>query len=514
MLTGNTGMTEFRSSSTIAAISTALSESGIGIVRISGPEAVTVGDRVFRSPGGKTHLSEVPSHTIHYGYLVDSDGEPVDEVLVSVMRAPKTYTAEDVVEINCHGGVYAVRRVLETVLAHGARMAEPGEFTKRAFLNGRIDLSRAEAVMDVIGSKNRFALKNALSQVRGSLYEKISTLRSEILTATARIEAALDDPEHLSLDGCADTLEKENQRWISELDGLISSFENGRMIQDGIRTVIVGKPNAGKSSLLNLLLGEERAIVTDIAGTTRDVITEYANLDGITLMITDTAGIRDTDDPVEKIGVDRAKKSLEDADLVLFVLDTSTSIDKNDLDVLLSIRNKPCILIANKSDLPQRMDETEIRKSLTEEADLLFSASCNGSSDSALPLNSLSTLSTDEQARDSCVNNIVEKMPLILFSVYNQTGLRELTDTIRQMFFSGKLNDREGVVITNARQKELLVDARESLLRLSDSIRGQMSEDFFTIDLTGAYESLGELIGEETGEDLINEIFSKFCMGK
>lgn len=469
-------MTEFRSSSTIAAISTALSESGIGIVRISGPEAVMVGDRVFRSPGGRTHLSEVPSHTIHYGYIVDSDGEPVDEVLVSVMRAPKTYTAEDVVEINCHGGVYAVRRVLETVLAHGARMAEPGEFTKRAFLNGRIDLSRAEAVMDVIESKNRFALKNALSQVRGSLYEKISSLRSEILTATARIEAALDDPEHLSLDGYAEELEKENQRWIDELDGLISSFENGRMIQDGIRTVIVGKPNAGKSSLLNLLLGEERAIVTDIAGTTRDVITEYANLDGITLMITDTAGIRDTDDPVEKIGVDRARKSLEDADLVLFVLDTSTIIDKNDLNVLSSIRNKPCILIANKSDLPQKMDETEIRKSLN--------------------------------------HNFVEKLPFILFSVHNKTGLRELTDTIRQMFFSGRLNDREDVVITNARQKELLVDAKESLLRLSDSIRGQMSEDFFTIDLTGAYESLGEVIGEETGEDLINEIFSNFCMGK
>lgn len=476
MLTGKMRMTEFRSSSTIAAISTALSESGIGIVRISGPEAVMVGDRVFRSPGGRTHLSEVPSHTIHYGYIVDSDGEPVDEVLVSVMRAPKTYTAEDVVEINCHGGVYAVRRVLETVLAHGARMAEPGEFTKRAFLNGRIDLSRAEAVMDVIESKNRFALKNALSQVRGSLYEKISSLRSEILTATARIEAALDDPEHLSLDGYAEELEKENQRWIDELDGLISSFENGRMIQDGIRTVIVGKPNAGKSSLLNLLLGEERAIVTDIAGTTRDVITEYANLDGITLMITDTAGIRDTDDPVEKIGVDRARKSLEDADLVLFVLDTSTIIDKNDLNVLSSIRNKPCILIANKSDLPQKMDETEIRKSLN--------------------------------------HNFVEKLPFILFSVHNKTGLRELTDTIRQMFFSGRLNDREDVVITNARQKELLVDAKESLLRLSDSIRGQMSEDFFTIDLTGAYESLGEVIGEETGEDLINEIFSNFCMGK
>ena len=321
---------------TIAAVATAVSPSGIGIIRISGPDAIAAADRIFRSPGGKIVLSEVPSHTIHYGFITDPEDRDavLDEVLVSVMKAPRSYTAEDTVEINCHGGVLAVRKVLNTVLKYGVRAAEPGEFTKRAFLNGRIDLSEAEAVMDLIESKNEYALRNSVSQLRGSLFNVIRTVREEMLLEAAHIEAALDDPEHYDYEEFIPQLDTLRNSWSEQISRLIDTADTGRLIREGIRTAIVGRPNAGKSSLLNLLLGEERAIVTDIAGTTRDVLTETMNLEGITLIVTDTAGIRETADPVEKIGVERAKKSLDEADLVISVIDSSSPVTGEDREVI------------------------------------------------------------------------------------------------------------------------------------------------------------------------------------
>ena len=445
---------------TIAAIATAVSPSGIGIVRISGPDAVEAADRIFRSPGGKTVLSEVPSHTIHYGFITDPEDrdEVLDEVLVSVMRAPRSYTAEDTVEINCHGGVLAVRKVLNTVLKYGVRAAEPGEFTKRAFLNGRIDLSEAEAVMDLIESKNEYALRNSVSQLRGSLFNVIRTIREEMLLEAAHIEAALDDPEHY-----------DYEEFIPQLD-------TGRLIREGIRTAIVGRPNAGKSSLLNLLLGEERAIVTDIAGTTRDVLTETMNLEGITLIVTDTAGIRETADPVEKIGVERAKKSLDEADLVISVIDSSSSVTEEDREVIRKKKKKKTILLLNKSDLPAVTEAEEIR-----------------------------TMAQELKAGD---------MEIISFSATEKTGYEELVSCIKKMFYRGELDFNDEILITNLRQKNLLVRAAESLKRLKESLDNRMPEDFYSIDLMGAYEALGEIIGEEVGEDLVNEIFGKFCMGK
>ncbi len=463
---------------TIAAISTAVSPSGIGIVRISGPEALAAADRIFRSPGGKTILSEVPSHTIHYGFITDPEkGDAVlDEVLVSVMRAPRSYTAEDTVEINCHGGVLAVRKVLDTVLKYGARPAEPGEFTKRAFLNGRIDLSEAEAVMDLIESKNECALKNSVSQLRGSLYEVIRSVREEMLLQAAHIEAALDDPEHYNYEDSVPGLEIMTDAWSQKIRRLIDTAETGRLIREGIKTAIIGRPNAGKSSLLNLLLGEERAIVTDIAGTTRDVLTETMNLDGITLIVTDTAGIRDTSDPVERIGVERAKKSLEQADLVISVVDASSPLSEEDRDVIHLAAEKKTILLLNKSDLPAVTDVEMIRR-----------------------------LADEMHAGE---------MEIISFSATEKTGYDELVSCIKRMFYSGELDFNDEILITNVRQKNLLMRAEESLKRLKESLENRMPEDFYSIDLMGAYEALGEITGEEVGEDLVNEIFSKFCMGK
>ena len=463
---------------TIAAIATAVSPSGIGIVRISGPDAVEAADRIFRSPGGKTVLSEVPSHTIHYGFITDPEDrdEVLDEVLVSVMRAPRSYTAEDTVEINCHGGVLAVRKVLNTVLKYGVRAAEPGEFTKRAFLNGRIDLSEAEAVMDLIESKNEYALRNSVSQLRGSLFNVIRTIREEMLLEAAHIEAALDDPEHYDYEEFIPQLDTLRNSWSEQISRLIDTADTGRLIREGIRTAIVGRPNAGKSSLLNLLLGEERAIVTDIAGTTRDVLTETMNLEGITLIVTDTAGIRETADPVEKIGVERAKKSLDEADLVISVIDSSSSVTEEDREVIRLAGEKKTILLLNKSDLPAVTEAEEIR-----------------------------TMAQELKAGD---------MEIISFSATEKTGYEELVSCIKKMFYRGELDFNDEILITNLRQKNLLVKAAESLKRLKESLDNRMPEDFYSIDLMGAYEALGEIIGEEVGEDLVNEIFGKFCMGK
>ncbi len=456
---------------TIAAISTAVSNSGIGIIRISGKDAVAVADRVYRSQGGKKHLADQPTHTIHYGYIVDG-GETIDEVLVMLMRAPKSFTAEDTVEVNCHGGVYAMKRVLDAVLKNGARPAEPGEFTKRAFLNGRIDLSQAESVMDVIQAKNEYALKNSLQQLKGAVRTAINELRSRILYQTAFIESALDDPEHISLDGYPDRLSKEVGGLQEKLSELIASSENGRILKEGIRTVILGKPNAGKSSLLNAMVGEERAIVTDIAGTTRDALEETIAFQGITLNLVDTAGIRETEDVVEKIGVGRAIEKAKEADLILGVFDAARPLDENDREILKVIEGRQAILLLNKTDLAAALSKEKLQE-------------MTGG-----------------------------HYPIVPVSAKKQTGLSALTEQIRARFYQGEISVQDELYITNARQKHALQDAAEGLQRVQESISLGMPEDFYSIDLLAAYEALGTITGETVGEDLVNEIFSRFCMGK
>lgn len=467
---------------TIAAIATALSDSGIGIVRISGENAIYIIDNIFRSAAGRRILTKVQSHTIHYGYIVDSDENVIDEVMVAVMKAPRSYTTEDTVEINCHGGVLVMQKVLETVLHAGARLAQPGEFTKRAFLNGRIDLSRAEAVIDVIHSQNEYALSSSVSQLKGQLSNKIHTLREDILYQIAFIESALDDPEHISLDGYPEQLATKVTYFQQEIEKLLATADNGRLIKEGISTVIVGKPNAGKSSLLNMLLGEDRAIVTEIAGTTRDALHETINLHGISLNMIDTAGIHETQDVVEKIGVERAKKYAMDADLILYVVDASGNIDEDDQNIISLLDDKKAIILLNKSDLENKITEESLKENLGKRL--------KHSEDIRI----LRTSTIDPSSENS--------------------GMEELEETIRNMFFEGELKHNNELVVTNLRHKEALQDALHSLQLVERSIEDGMPEDFYSIDLTSAYASLGKIIGEEVDEDVVNEIFSKFCMGK
>ncbi|MGN0511862.1 MAG: tRNA uridine-5-carboxymethylaminomethyl(34) synthesis GTPase MnmE [Lachnospiraceae bacterium] len=466
---------------TIAAVATAMSASGIGIVRISGEDCMDVIHRIYRSKGGKFDIRTADSHTIHYGYIYDG-GEIVDEVLVMIMKAPRTFTGENTVEIDCHGGVYAMRRVLETVVKNGARIAQPGEFTKRAFLNGRLDLSQAEAVIDVIQSQNSYALKSSISQLKGSVKTTIEELRSRILYHIAYIESALDDPEHISLDGYSSELRADVEEELAKVERLLSTASDGKMIKEGIKTVILGKPNAGKSSLLNLLVGENKAIVTDIAGTTRDILEEYINLGGISLRIVDTAGIRATDDVVEKIGVGRAKDSAKDADLILYVVDASTSLDENDVEIMKLLKDKKAIILLNKADLPSVVSVDTIVDNFVNDVD----------------------------------NSGIGEMtyPIVAISAKEETGMEELEEQIKQMFFHGELTFNNEVYITNARHKAALEETKKSLNQVLDSIEMDMPEDFFSIDLMNAYKELGSIIGEEVGEDLVNEIFSKFCTGK
>ena len=447
---------------TIAAIATAMSNSGIGIVRVSGEDSLYIVEKIFK---GKP----LKDHQIHYGFICDGD-EVIDEVLVMVMKGPHSFTGEDTVEINCHGGVYVVKRVLETVIKYGARPAEPGEFTKRAFLNGKMDLSQAEAVIDVIHSKNEYALQSSISQLKGNVQKKIKEIRAEILYHTAFIETALDDPEHISVDGYGEKLKVTVDELLKQLSQLIASSDNGRMIREGIKTVIVGKPNAGKSSLLNVLVGEERAIVTDIAGTTRDILEESIQLNGISLNIIDTAGIRDTDDVVEKIGVNKAKTEANEADLIIFVVDASRDLDENDFEIIEMIRDKKALILLNKSDL-----DTVVTKNV--------------------------------------LQSYIEK-PMIDISAKEETGIKTLEDTLKDMFFQGEISFNDEVYITNIRHKTALQEAYSSLEKVLVSIENDMPEDFYSIDLLDAYESLGSITGETIGEDLVNEIFSKFCMGK
>lgn len=454
---------------TIAAISTAMSASGIGIVRISGEHSVDVIKKIYRSKNGKKQLDQVPSHTIHYGYIYDEE-EMIDEVLVMVMRAPRTYTGEDTVEIDCHGGVCAMRRVLDTVLKHGAKTAEPGEFTKRAFLNGKLDLSQAEAVIDVINSKNEFALKSSMSQLKGSVKREIEKIRSSLIYHIAYIESALDDPEHISIDGDGEKLKMTTTQEKEKIYRLLSTVREGKMIREGIQTVILGKPNAGKSSLLNLLIGENKAIVTDIAGTTRDVLEECITLSGISLKIIDTAGIRDTEDLVEQIGVDKAKEMGKEADLILYVVDSSVPLDENDEKIIEMMEGKQAIVLLNKTDLESVVEEEELKVK---------------TGHFVLPI-----------------------------SAKEETGIQDLVEKIKEMFFDGNITFNDEVYITNVRQKEALEEAYHSLELVEQSISMGMPEDFFSIDLMNAYEALGRILGESVGEDLVNEIFSKFCTGK
>ena len=466
---------------TIAAIATAVSDSGIGIIRISGSDALLVADKVYRSPKNQKKLSQAASHTIHYGYIYDED-ELIDEVMVAVMRSPHSYTTENTVEINCHGGILVMNRILETVLHHGARLAQPGEFTKRAFLNGRIDLSKAEAVMDLIHSKNEFAMKASVNQLKGSVSAKVRSLREDILYEIAFIESALDDPEHISLEGYPDKLMAKTRGLSQELKKLIDSADNGKMLKDGIRTVILGKPNAGKSSLLNVLVGEDKAIVTSVAGTTRDVLEESIKLHGIGLNMIDTAGIRDTEDEVEKIGVEKARKYANQADLVIYVVDSSRELDENDEEIIELIRDKKVIVLLNKTDLEPVVTEEQIKDKFRE-------------------------IYEGEEKHD-------DSLQVIRTSTKDNTGIDEFEKTIQDMFFAGRIAVNDEIYMTNQRHKEALVEAYDSLKMVQKSLEDEMPEDFYSIDLMSAYAALGRIIGEEVGEDLVNEIFSKFCMGK
>lgn len=454
---------------TIAAIATGLSNAGISMIRISGDKAFEIIDRIYRSKSGNKVLSREKSHTIHYGFIVDEDCI-IDEVMVTIMRSPSTYTREDIVEINCHGGLIVTRKLLETVLKYGARIAEPGEFTKRAFLNGRIDLSQAEAVCDIISAKNELSLQNSLNQLRGKERKIIIDLREKILRDIAFIEAALDDPEHISLEGFSESLKEHLSEEIRIIEQLLRNADNGKIIKEGIKTVIIGKPNAGKSSLLNTLVGEERAIVTDIAGTTRDTLEETINLNGILLNVIDTAGIRDTKDIIEKIGVEKAIKIASGADLIIYVLDSSTELDGNDKAIMELIEDKKAILLLNKTDLESKITVGQI-KTITEH-------------------------------------------PIIPISVKENTGIHDLEQAIREMFFEGKITFNEDIYITNERHKEAFIQALQSLRLVEQSVELNMPEDFYSIDLMSAYELLGKIIGENVEEDLVNMIFKEFCMGK
>ena len=453
---------------TIAAIATAMSPSGIGIVRISGSQAFSVIEKIFRKKNEKTADTR-QSHRIHYGYIQDGE-EVLDEVLVMIMKGPHSYTAEDTVEINCHGGVLVMQRILETVLRNGARPAEPGEFTKRAFLNGRIDLSQAEAVIDVINAQNDNALKSSVHQLRGQVSRKIREIRETILYEIAFIESALDDPEHISLEGYPPQLSEKMASVEEELRRLLDTFDDGRVMMEGVRTVILGKPNAGKSTLMNVLAGEEKAIVTDIAGTTRDTLEETIRLRGITLRVVDTAGIRDTEDVVEKIGVSRAMEAAKNADLIIYVVDGSTELDENDRNIIRLIQGRKAVVLLNKSDLDMKVGQEELER-LTGRR--------------VLPV-----------------------------SAREETGIELLEQEIQTMFFQGGLHFNDQVYITNARHKAALEDGARSIAMVRRSIADGMPEDFYSIDLMDAYQKLGTIVGEAVGEDLVNEIFSKFCMGK
>ncbi len=458
---------------TICAIATSLTPSGIGIIRVSGNEAIDIVSNIFvNSKKEKIILNE--SHKVKYGYIYNKANDSfIDEVLVIPFFTPHSYTAENVVEIQSHGNAVVLKNILNLLNDNGARLAEPGEFTKRAFLNGRLDLSKAESVADIISSKNEYALKASFNQLKGNLTDKINDFRNNILESTAYIEACLDDPEHMSLIGYKEKLENDINDIISELTIIIKNYDNGKIIKEGINTVILGKPNVGKSSLLNTLLNEERAIVTDIAGTTRDTIKESINLNGITLNIIDTAGIREEKDidSVEKIGIERAKKEAELADLIILILDATKQLDEDDLTLISFCKalNKKTITLLNKIDL--------VKEELYSQKGEL-------------------------------------QKPVINFSTKTKSGLSTLISSIEQMFINKELDFNSEIFISNERQLALIKKAKGSLTNVISSIKNNMPEDLLTIDLIDAYNCLSQVLGIEINDDLVDEIFSKFCMGK
>lgn len=463
---------------TIAAIATAMSDAGIGIIRISGEEAIPIAASVYVNKKGEHSLLSHPSGTIRYGYIMDGD-VILDEVMVSVMRAPHSYTTEDTVEINTHGGIYIMNRILDLILRKGARMAEPGEFTRRAFLGGRIDLARAEAVMDLISSRNEFARKNSMAQLRGAVSDQVRDLRAAILYEIAFIESALDDPDSYDLDGYPERLSGICEDLIGRLQKMTDHADEGRLLRDGIRTVIVGKPNAGKSSLMNHLAGEDLAIVTDVAGTTRDTLRESVRLSGILLNLTDTAGIRDTRDKVEQIGIQRTLEAVEKAQLVLFLVDVSTPVTGEDREIARVLSRKiregvRCIVLLNKNDLEVRTDKVEVLALFPEDA---------------VP-------------------------SLLSCSLATGQGLEDLTGMIADLFHTGEIMQRDEVYLTSLRHKEAALEALEALRLVCRSIGDGMSEEFFSIDLMSAYTALGRILGEAVEDDLVEEIFSRFCLGK
>ncbi len=458
---------------TIAAISTGMNQGGIGVIRVSGSEAVSIVDSLFVPKKKGKEIRNLDSYTAAYGNIVEKNGEEdkvIDEVIVLVMKAPSTYTREDVVEIDCHGGALVMQQVMRLLIRKGARIAEPGEFTKRAFLNGRLDLSQAESVMDLISAKSEIAAKTAISQLKGNLRYEIENMRKELIHHIAYIESALDDPEHYSLDGFSDTLDKILVEKEKEISHLIQTAEDGKLLKEGIRTVISGKPNAGKSSILNVLMGRERAIVTEIAGTTRDTLEEFICIKGIPLNIVDTAGIHNTEDVVEKIGVDKSLAAMEEADLILYIVDSSIPLDKNDYQIMDKFQDKQVIVLQNKSDLKNVITQSDILKHLNKK--------------------------------------------IIPISAKEQTGFEELYEELKNMFFHGEVSYNDEICITSMRQKEALEQALASVRMVRKSIADGMPEDFYSIDLMAAYERLGYIIGEAVEDDLVDTIFREFCMGK
>lgn len=456
-------------SDTIAAIATASTGGGISVIRISGEKSVEIVDKIYQSKNNQKRLINQKSHTLHYGYIYDEES-CIDEVIVLLMLSPNSYTTENVVEIDCHGGPTVSKMILETLIKNGVRLAEPGEFTKRAFLNGRIDLSQAEAVIDVIQAKNKFALESSVSQLRGNIKEKIAEIRKEILHDVAFIEAALDDPEHIELDGFSDELYGRVKKILLKSNHILDNCENGRIIKEGVKTVILGKPNVGKSSFMNTMLRQERAIVTSIPGTTRDTLEEEIQIGNVTLCMIDTAGIRETKDEIERIGIERAKKLLENADFIISIFDCSVPFDDNDKDILNLMQNKKAVVLLNKSDLSPVIKKSELEK--------------------------------------------LSGQKVIEFSAVDQRGLIELESYIQDLFYNESLSYNNEIYITSMRQKEALMEGIVSLEQLIGSIEMEMSEDFFSIDLTNAYEAFGRIIGETVEDDIIDTIFRQFCMGK
>jgi tRNA modification GTPase len=452
---------------TIVGISTALGGGGIAIIKVSGSNAISLIKKIFV---GKINKN-IESHKIYYGNIIDENNILIDEVLVTIMLAPKTYTCENVVEINCHGGVKTVDRVMQEILKHDVRLAEPGEFTKRAFLNGRIDLTQAEAIIDVINAKTDAARESSVKQLSGELSKSIKNYRLTILTLLAHIEASIDYPEHEEEENNLKNILEKCEKLTTKINNLINTFEKGKMIKDGLQTVIIGKPNVGKSSLLNEILKEDRAIVTDIAGTTRDILSEYVNIKNILLKLTDTAGIRETNDAVEKIGVEKSKLFLNKADLIIMVIDSSSHICKQDIDILESIKNKKFIIIVNKIDLLKKVD---IKK----------------------------------------LEQYIDKEFIIEVSIKEKLGIKKIESALEKMFFEGDISKDDETIITSVRHKNSLTKALNSLKNIKDSIAMGFTEDIIAIDLQDAYKYLGEIIGESVEEELLDMIFSEFCLGK